>query len=429
MAERMAAGMTTIDWAGLRRRFPALSRREGGLPVVLLDGPGGTQVPESVIEAVAHVYREMNANDGGAFGASQAISALARTSHAAIADLYGATDPAGVKVGANMTSLTFALSRSLVATFSPGDEIVVTELDHEANVSPWRLAAADRGLVVRAIPVRLDDLTLDLDALDGLLGPRTRLVAVGYASNAVGTVNPVAEIIRRARAAGALTWVDAVHYAPHGPVDVRALGCDFLVSSAYKWFGPHLGALWGRPEILAELPAYKVRPAHDRFETGTPAFELLAGTAAAVDYLAAISAGRTPEPDARRAAVVASMEAIVAREAAVGGRLLAGLRAIRGVRVHGITDPDRMAERTPTFGITIAGHHPRAVTTALAAEGIAAWDGDFYATGLVERIGLAESGGLIRLGLVHYNTEEEVDRTLGVLERIAAAPAGSLRAI
>jgi cysteine desulfurase family protein (TIGR01976 family) len=420
--------MTTFDVDTLRGRFPALALERDGRPVAYLDGPGGTQVPDVVIEAVADYYRRSNANAGGAFETSERSDAIVAEARAAVADLLGAASPDEIKFGQNMTSLTFHVSRSIAATLSPGDEVVVTTLDHEANVGPWQAAAADRGLVVRVVDIRPGDATLDLDSLDAVLGPRTRLVAVGYASNAVGTINPVAEIVARAHAVGALTYVDAVHYAPHGSIDVVALGTDFLVTSAYKWFGPHLGALYGRAEVLDRLPAYKVRPAHDRFETGTQSFEAIAGTGAAVEYLGGIgravgepAAGRVPaDASARRRELVAAMDAIAAYERGLAAHLLDGLARIPGLTVFGIVDPARVGERTPTVSVRIDGLTPAAAAAALGEAGIFAWDGDFYATGLVERLGLAASGGLLRLGLVHYNTVGEVDRLLGELERLSA---------
>jgi cysteine desulfurase family protein (TIGR01976 family) len=323
------------------------------------------------------------------------------------------------------------VSRSIAATFTTGDEIVVTTLDHEANVSPWRAIAADRGLVVQTVDIHAEDGTLDLDSLDAALGPRTRLVAFGYASNALGTINPVREIVRRAHAAGALTFVDAVHFAPHGSIDVVGLDADFLVCSVYKWFGPHLGALYGKAAVLDRLPAYKVRPAHDRFETGTPSFEAYAGTLAAVEYLRDL--GRTygdladgADSGDARGELVAAMRTIGHHERPLAERMLAGLAAIPGVRVWGIADPLRLAERTPTFAITMAGTSPADAAAALGRTGIFTWDGDFYARGLIERLGLHEAGGVLRLGLVHYSTAGEVDRTLEALAAIAArVPVGS----
>jgi cysteine desulfurase family protein (TIGR01976 family) len=297
----------------------------------------------------------------------------------------------------------------------------VTALDHQANIDPWLAMAADRGLTVRVVDIRPDDVTLSLESLDAVLGPRTRLVAFGWASNAVGTINAVEEIVRRAHAVGAWTYVDAVHFAPHGPIDVRAIDTDFLACSAYKFFGPHVGILYGKRELLDALPAYKVRPAEDRFETGTGNFEGIAGTHAAIEYLAWLgrSFGDAPDDAGRAAAAHAGMRAVRAYEMELYGRLADGVEALPGVRVHGITDPARFPDRTPTAALTIDGVPPRAAAEALGRAGIATWDGDFYATGLIERLGLAASGGVLRIGLTHYNTADEVDRLLAALERIA----------
>ena len=413
------AGMTLFDVDALRARFPALSTAHDGRPLIFFDGPGGTQVPDTVIEAVADYFRTSNANSGGDFATSRRSDAIVEAAHAALADLLGA-EPDEIKIGANMTSLTLHVSRSIAATMAPGDEIVVTRLDHEANVGPWRTAAVDRGLVIREWDIRPGDATLDPEALDELLGPRTKLVAVGWASNAVGTINPVGEIVRRAHAAGAQVYVDAVHAAPHLPLDVRAVGADFVACSTYKFFGPHLGVLYGRREALDALPSYKIRPAHDRVETGTGNFEGQAGALAAVDYLADVGrlTGGGGASGGRRAGIVAGMTAIRAWEMEVYRRLAAGLEAIPGARIWGITDPARFDERTPTAAVTFDRVDPATVSAALAAEGIAVWHGDFYATGLIERLGLAGSGGVVRIGLTHYNTPAEVDRLLDVLESV-----------
>lgn len=412
--------MKTFDVEALRAEFPALALEQGGRQVAYFDGPGGTQVPRRVIDAVADYYRTANANDGGAFLTSERSAAHVEEARRAVADLYGAEHSAEIKFGYNMTTLTFHLSRSIAACFSPGDEILVTTLDHDANVSPWQAVARERDLVIRTVDIRPGDCTLDFDDLERKLGPRTRLVAVGYASNAVGTINPLPRLIERAHAVGAWVYVDAVHYAPHGPIDVRALGADFLVSSPYKWFGPHLGALYGRDELLERLPAYKVRPAHDRFETGTPSFEAIVGTGAAVDYLASVGERFGDKVDgSRRGAILAGLTAIQAYERSLLQRLMEGLRAIPGVRVWGIRDTARFDERAPTVGITLAGTSPREAARALGQHGIFAWDGDFYAQGLIERLGLAESGGLLRLGILHYNTVAEIDRLLEALQGLA----------
>jgi cysteine desulfurase family protein (TIGR01976 family) len=419
--------MPEFDVAALRARFPALSIEQDGRPVALFDGPGGTQVPDSVIEAVSRYYRESNANHGGSFLTSRRGDAVVDDAHAALADLLNAACPDEIKLGNNMTSLTMHVARSLAATWSQGDEIVVSGLDHEANVGPWRSAAADRGVTVHTVAVRPDDVTLDVEAFDSLLHGKPKLVAFGYASNAVGTINPVAELVRRAHEAGALTYVDAVHAAPHLPIDVQALGTDFLACSVYKFFGPHVGVLYGRTEVLEALPTYKLRPAHDRFETGTLNFEGIAGAGAAVEYIAEV--GRTQGAaltgafagmTGRRLDAHAGMAAIRAYELPLFARLLDGLEALSGVRVWGITDRSRLTERTPTAALTFAHTTPEAVSTELGERGIATWWGDFYATGLIERLGLAPEG-VLRIGLTHYNTADEVDRLLEELRSILAA--------
>jgi cysteine desulfurase family protein (TIGR01976 family) len=421
--------MPAFDVEALRAEFPALARQQDGRTVAFLDGPGGTQVPQRVIDAVTDYYTNTNANSDGAFTTSQLSDAMATEAHAAVADFLGAASPEEIKFGYNMSTLTLHIGRSIGATLEPGDQIVVTTLDHEANVSTWEAMAAERGVSIRKVDIREDDLTLDLEDLESKLSNRTKLVAVGYASNAVGTINPVAEIIARAHEVGALTYVDAVAYAPHGPIDVQALDTDFLVCSAYKWFGPHLGALYGKADILDSLPAFKVRPAHDRFETGTPSFESIAGTLAATDYLRDVGRSYGDVTDApgaadsseRRRELVAGMTAIMAYERELVGRLIDGLGSIPGVTIHGIADRARAAERVPTVSVSIDGVAPRAAAESLGREGIYAWDGDFYATGLIERLGKADTGGVLRLGLVHYNTASEVDRTLEALERVAVS--------
>ncbi len=414
--------MPRFDVEALRAEFPALLRELDGRPVAFLDGPGGTQVPQRVIEAVTAYLTDTNANAGGAFATSEASDRIVDEAHAAVSDFLGAASPDEIKFGYNMSTLTLHIGRSIGATLAPGDEIVVTRLDHEANVSTWEAMAADRGLTVHKVDIRDDDVTLDLEDLEAKLNSRTKVVAVGYASNAVGTINPVREIVARAHEVGALTYVDAVAYAPHGPIDVRGLDADFLVCSAYKWFGPHLGALYGKADILGALPAFKVRPAHDRFETGTAAFEAIAGTLAATDYLRDI--GRrygSPAAADRRSELVAGMSAIVDYERELVTRLIDGLAVVPDVTIHGISDTARFADRVPTVSISIEGVHPREAAEELGRRGIYVWDGDFYATGLIERLGKAETGGFLRLGLVHYNTAAEVDRALDAVEGIATA--------
>jgi len=418
--------MPEFDVEALRARFPALAIEQDGRPVALFDGPGGTQVPDTVIEAVAGYYRTSNANHEGPFLTSERSDAVLAEAHAALADLLNAGGPDEIKFGANMTTLTMHLARSVAASLQPGDVIVVTSLDHEANVGPWRAAAADRGLVVRTVDIRPDDVTLDVEAFDTILHERPKLVAFGWASNAVGTISPVGELVRRAHEAGSLTFVDAVHAAPHVPIDVQATGTDFLACSVYKFFGPHVGVLYGRREALEALPTYRLRVAYDRWEKGTLNHEGIAGSLAAVDYIAEV--GRRfgapfraafPGMDGRRLETHAGMAAIRAYEMALFGRLLDGLEAIPGARVWGVTDRARFDERTPTAAVTFAGHTAEAVSTALGGRGIATWWGNFYAVGPMERLGL-EPDGVVRIGLTHYNTAAEVDRLLEELRSITA---------
>ena len=413
--------MTTFDVDAIRARFPALSLTHEGRPMAFFDGPGGTQVPDSVIDAVSRYYREANANHGGAFATSERSDAIVEDAHAALADLLG-VDADEITLGPNMTTLTFHLSRSVAATLRPGDEIVVTGLDHQANVDPWIATARDSEAIVRTWEPNLADCTLRLDALDEVLNERTRLVAVGWASNAVGTINPIREIAERVHRAGAWLYVDAVHAAPHLPLDARAVDADFVACSVYKFFGPHLGALYGRRAVMDSLPAYKVRPASHKFETGTGNHEGDAGAAAAVDYLADLGAryGGAAASDSRRERVLAGMHAIRAYELDLYRYLADRLGEFDGVRILGLTADGDMERRTPTAAITIEGVNPRAAAQELGRQGIAVWDGDFYATGLIERLGLAPDG-VVRIGLTHYNTRAEVDRLIEELARLAAA--------
>jgi cysteine desulfurase family protein (TIGR01976 family) len=414
---------TNLDVDAIRALFPALSLTQDGKPLVFFDGPGGTQVPQSVIDAVAGYYRESNANHGGAFRTSQRSDAIVEDAHAALADLLG-VDADEIWLGPNMTTLTFHVSRSIGTTLRPGDEIVISGLDHQANIDPWIAAARDNEAIVRTWEPRLDDCTLDLAGLDEVLSERTKLVAVGWASNAVGTINPIREIAERVHRVGALLYVDAVHAAPHLALDARAVGADFVACSVYKFFGPHLGALYGRREIMASLPAYKVRPASNRFETGTGNHEGDAGAAAAVDYLADVGAryGGADAGASRRERLVAGMRAIRAYELDLYRHLAARLGDIDGVRILGLTADDDMARRTPTAAITIEGVTPHDAAVALGEQGIAVWDGDFYATGLIERLGFADTG-VLRIGLTHYNTRAEVDRFIDALAGIVARQA------
>lgn len=403
-----------LDLPWIRAQFPALSQlHDDGRPIVFFDGPAGTHVPTAVIEAVSGYYRTINANTHGAFGSSRKTDEMLAEAHQAAADLLGC-DPDEVAFGQNMTTLTFALSRAIGEALGPGDEVLLTILDHDANFTPWARMAGDRGATAQVVDIHESDCSLDLEDLGRKLGPRTRVVAVGMASNATGTRTDVAAIARRAHEVGALVFVDAVHAAPHGPIDVRALDCDFLACSSYKFFAPHLGLLYGRRELMARLPAYKVRPAGDvgpdRWETGTLNHEGIAGFLAAIGYLAELGRRVDAGASSRRAALLAAMTAIEAYERELSARLLAVLGEIPGVTLYGITDPGRLERRTPTLSIRLAGHAPARVARHLAARGICCWDGNFYAQNLSERLGVESSGGFVRIGLVHYNTFEEIDR-------------------
>jgi cysteine desulfurase family protein (TIGR01976 family) len=413
--------MSTFDIDWVRSQFPALAMQANGYPAAFFDGPGGTQVPQRVIDAIAAYLASSNANTHGAFATSQRSDQVLAAAHAAMADLLGC-DPQEIVFGPNMTSLTFALSRAVGRELAPGDEIVVTRLDHDANVSPWTVLE-ERGCVIRWVDINPADCTLDRDDLRRQLTPRTRVVAVGYASNSVGTINDVQEVVRLAHAAGAIAYIDAVHYAPHGPIDVRSLDCDFLVCSPYKFFGPHSGALYGKREHLTRLRPYKVRPAAnitpDRWETGTQNHEGLAGVTAAVDYLAELGQRHTPDSKGRRAAVLAAYGAIHAYEQSLLERLVPGLLGIPELTFYGITDPARFSHRVPTVAVRIAGRSPRELAKYLGERGIFAWDGNYYALNLSERLGVEPTGGMLRIGLVHYNTADEIDRLLAALRELA----------
>ena len=405
-----------LDLDLVRAQFPALSSG-----ATFFDNPGGTQVARPVLDRMNHYLVHTNANHGGVFKTSVESDALLRDARAGVKDLLGAASPDEIVFGPNMTTLTFQLSRALGRWIAPGDEVVVTRLDHDANVSPWTLVAQDRGATVRWVDVREEDCTLDVRELERHIGPRTRVVAVGYASNAVGTVNDVKTVAAMAHAAGALCFVDAVQYVPHGLVDVREIDCDFLACSAYKFFGPHVGVLYGKYELLDRLPAYKVRPAEDRpphkLETGTQNHEGIAGVLGAVEYLewlAGADGGAAPR-STRREALARAWALVTSHERELCARLLSGLRAIDGVRVWGITDPARAAWRVPTVSFTLSGTHPRRLAERLARSGIYVWAGNYYALALMERLGLEATGGMLRVGLAHYNTAAEVDRLLAAL--------------
>lgn len=414
--------MATLDLAWIRAQFPALAETIGQEPVVFFDGPGGTQVPQRVIDAISNYLVKANANTHGAFLTSHRSDAIIAEAHAAMADLLGC-DADEVVFGPNMTTLTFAISRAIGRELGPGDEIVLTRLDHDANFSPWK-ALEERGVTIQVVDIDVEDCTLNMDDLRSKINERTKLVAVGYASNAVGTINDVAEVTRLAHEVGAMSFIDAVHYAPHGPIDVRALDCDFLACSPYKFFGPHSGVLYGKREHLTRLKPYKVRPAldqtPDRWETGTKNHEGLAGVAAAIDYLAELGQRLSDSPPpSRRAALLTAMRGIQSYERGLAEKLIAGLLAIPGLTFYGISDPERFGWRTPTVSIRMQKHTPNEIATYLGERGIFVWDGNYYAINLSERLGVEESGGMVRIGLAHYNTAEEVDRLLAALNELA----------
>lgn len=413
-----------LDVGAVRARFPALARTDGnGRPVVYADAPGGSQVPDTVIDAIAGHLRRGISNTHGAFAASQDTDALIGAARAAAADMTGAA-PDEIVFGPNATSLLLHLSRSFGKTLRPGDEVVVTKLDHDANVRPWILAARDAGATVRWVDIHEDDVSLDLDSFDAALTERTRLVAFTLASNAVGTIPPALELVRRVHAAGALVAVDGVHLAQHRPLDLHGLDADILACSAYKFFGPHLGLLAVRRELLETWTPYKLRPAPDtapeRWETGTQNHEGLAGMVAAVDYLSGLGGsvgGPTARP--RRVWVVAGFEAIGAHERALALRFLTGIGRLPDVRLWGIADPSRVNERTPTFAIRVGDQDPLKTAAELSRRGIYAWDGHYYAITVMERLGLLDTGGAVRIGFCHYHSGDDVDRVLEALADVA----------
>jgi cysteine desulfurase family protein (TIGR01976 family) len=438
------ATTTALDIRWVRSQFPALAQTVNGHPAAFLDGPGGTQVPQRVIDAISNYLGRDNANTDGAYSTSRRTNAMLAAARAAMADFLNcAADE--IVFGPNMTTLTYMMSRAIGRDLGPGDEILVTRLDHDANVSPW-LAFEERGVTIRWAEIHQEDCTLDLADLASKINQNTKLVAVGYASNAVGTINPVKEIVRLAHAAGALAYVDAVHYSPHGLIDVAALDSDFLVCSTYKFFGPHMGVLFGKRDHLQRLHPYKVRPLTNaipnRWEWGTLNHECIAGITACVDYIADLgrhaaetlqkdetcgdgrlgrpSSEARPSSTTRRAAIEAAFEAIHIYEHTLMHRLIAGLQKIPGLKLFGITDPARFAERCPTLAVRIASHTPLELATQLGDRGFFTWDGNYYALNLTERLDVEKTGGFLRIGLVHYNTADEVNRLLSTLREIVA---------
>jgi cysteine desulfurase family protein (TIGR01976 family) len=411
--------MLNIDT--IRSHFPALAT-----DAIFFDNPGGTQVARETLERMQRYLLSTNANHGGAFRTSRESDAVVYEARQAVADFLNAARPEEIIFGQNMTSLTLHMSRSLARTLNAGDEIVVTRLDHDANIAPWLLIAEDRGCTVRWVDIHPEDCTLDMEEMERQITPRTRIVAVGYASNAVGTINDVQRVVQLAHRAGALCYIDAVQFAPHKAIDVQALGCDFLACSAYKFFGPHTGILYGKYDLLNRLTAYKVRPASnlppDKFETGTQSFESIAGVLGAMEYFAWVGttfggqfAARYPDLSGRRLALKQGMAAIEEYELGINHALLDGLSSVPGLRLLGITDAQRMDQRVPTFSFTLEGWHPRAVAEVLDRAGIYVWDGNFYALAVTERLGLEDKGGIVRVGLTHYNTRAEVDKLVDTL--------------
>jgi len=408
-----------VEW--VREQFPSFRQEVNGQPAIYFDAPGGTQVPQRVIDAISNYLATSNANTHGAFLTSERTDQMLADAHCAMADFLNC-DADEVAFGPNMTTLTFALSRAIGRELKGGDELLVTVLDHDANVSPW-VCLEERGAKVRTADIKPADCTLDMFDLQAKVRRNTRLVAVGYAANAVGTINDVSEIVRLSHAVGAIVFIDAVHYAPHGLIDVRALDCDFLACSSYKFFGPHLGVLYGKCEQLQRLRPYKLRACSehlpDRWESGTQNHEGLAGLIAAVEYLADLGRRHAPEAVTRRGAIAAAYESIVQYEHELAEQLIKGLLEISRVTLYGITDPARFDQRTPTVAIRMEGYSPRDLAVRLGDKGIFTWDGNYYAVNLVERLGVQHSGGMLRIGLAHYNTAEEVERLLAELRALA----------
>ena len=415
-----SSSQTALDLAWVRSQFPALAQTINKHPAVFLDGPGGTQVPQQVIDAIADYLSRNNANTGGAYHTSRNTDRMIAEVRSAMGDFLNC-DADEIVFGPNMTTLTFALSRAIGRELAPGDEIVLTLLDHDANFSPWK-ALEEKGVIIRSVKFNEEDCTLDMSDLAAKIGKSTRLVAVGYASNTVGTINNVAEVVRLARQAGALSYIDAVHYAPHGPIDVRALDCDFLACSTYKFFGPHMGVLYGKREHLKRLHPYKVRPNTDNipncWEWGTLNHECIAGIKACVDYWEELGRRAKPAVTSRRAAILAAHEAIHKHERAMMEKMIAGLLAIPGLKLYGISDPRRFENRCATIVVRIEGHTPLELATKLGDRGFFTWDGNYYALNLTEQLDVERLGGFLRIGLVHYNTMEEVERLLGALREI-----------
>ncbi|HUS52520.1 MAG TPA: cysteine desulfurase-like protein [Thermohalobaculum sp.] len=413
--------MNSFPIKDIRAEFPAISVVNGAPAPVFLDNPAGTQLPRRVIDAVSAAMINSSSNLGGYFASSRNADGIWERAHQAVADMLGATSMREIIIGPNMTTLTLHLSRSIARTLSPGDEIIVTRMDHEGDVAPWLLMAEDNGLVVKWLPFNEETWRIEPEDLASLLTDRTRLLALNYASNLTGSINDVPALTAMAKAASAMVFVDAVQFAPHGLIDVQALGCDFLACSAYKFFGPHMGVIWGREDLLRALPAYKCRCADDalpgRFETGTPQTELLAGLEAAVGYLAWIGEITGHSGD-RRALLTGAFESFADYERRLTTKLIDGISGLGGTTVHGITNSNRIADRVPTVSFTHHDSSPQKIAKLLADQGICVWSGHNYAYEVVRQLGLDEVQGVVRIGLAHYNTEAEIDGTLAALARV-----------
>lgn len=419
----------SLDLSPVRAQFPALQEKDDqGKPFVFFDGPAGTQVPQAVIDAVAHHYAHANSLAGGNFEVSRRCARVVDDARAAMADFFNAPSPREIIFGPNMTTLTFNFSRAFGRTLQPGDEIVVTWLDHYANVSSW-MALEELGVQVKQARFDVETGKLDLDHLASLLTEKTKLVAVGLASNAIGTINPISKIAALARNVGAKLYVDAVHYAPHAPIDVQKLGCDFLVCSVYKFFGPHVGVLWGKADALESLTPYQVKPASKavphKFETGMLNFEGLAGATAAINYLAGLGAeygshlaDDLPQYQGRRQQLKQGMMAIQQYERELCTYLVEQLQTVPNIAIYGITNPAEFDQRCPTVSFNIAGQHPAHLSAYLGEHNIFTWDGNNYALGVTEQLGIEQSGGMLRVGLAHYNTQEDIDRLIAALKNL-----------
>ncbi|MES0097008.1 cysteine desulfurase-like protein [Mesorhizobium sp. M0019] len=407
----------------VRAKFPALSLTDKSRRRIYLDNPAGTQVPQAVADAVSRCLLTTNANLGGFFETTVAAQDIVDEAHLAMADFLGAASPQEIIIGANMTTLTYHMSRTLGRTMKPGDEIILTRMDHEGNVSPWLQLAEDLGLVVRWLPFDQQSWQIEEAALAALLSERTRLVALNYASNLTGSINRVKALTGIARRAGALVYIDAVQFAPHGLIDVQNLGCDFLICSAYKFFGPHMGILWGRLDVIDALKPYKCRCSSnalpERFELGTPQIELMAGLSAAVDYFAELGAAAGAQ-GSRRLKIAKAFEVSIAYENPLAQQLIDGLSDIAGLTIHGITDPKRINERVPTVSFTVEGIVPETIVRQMNAENIFLWSGHNYAWEIVHQLGIPAEQGVVRIGIAHYNTSAEIDDTLESVHRVVA---------